>query len=203
MQSEVFIRIETATARDFPELANVLVRAFANDPVHRWLMPHDASRPARQGRLFEQLLKLYQRKGVVYTTEDRSGAALWDPPREGGPSLSELFDFVFRVLPVFGGRAFRVVQGMGPLAALHPSEPHWYLSVIGADPSKQKTGVGSALLRPVLEQCDQEGVAAYLESSRLENVAYYERFGFEVVAPVALPGAGPILYRMKRAPRAD
>ena len=166
-------------------------------------MPHETTRPARQSRLFGQLLKHYDQNGVVYTTEDRSGAALWDPPREGGQSLSEVFNFVVRVLPIFGWRAFRVAQGMQPLAALHPQEPHWYLSVLGADPSKQKTGVGSALLRPVLKQCDEEGVAAYLESSRLENVAYYERFGFEVVAPVALPGGGPILYRMKRAPRAD
>jgi ribosomal protein S18 acetylase RimI-like enzyme len=190
-----------ATRADFPYLANVLMRAFATDPFHLWLFPDESIRRESQLRLFAQVLPIYERYGVVYTTDDRSGAALWDPPRDGGPSLKELGAFVVHVLPVFGLRALRIAQGMAPMAAMHPKEPHWYLSILGTDPAHQRSGVGAALLRPVLERCDKEGTAAYLEASRIENVPYYERFGFEVVAPLAMPAGGPVVYRMKRAPR--
>jgi len=195
------LSIRAASPDEYPELAAMLVRSFCSDPFHGWLFPDDAARPVRQSRLFRRLLPLYGRHGVVHTTEDRAGVALWDPPREGGPGLAELLTFVVRVLPVFGWRALAVAEGMAPLAALHPGEPHWYLSVLGSDPARQRRGVGTALLRPVLARCDRDGVAAYLESSRPENVPFYERFGFVVEAPLPMPRGGPSLYRMKRAPR--
>ncbi|HXC51906.1 MAG TPA: GNAT family N-acetyltransferase [Candidatus Limnocylindrales bacterium] len=193
--------LRPATSADFPRLAETLVRAFASDPFHLWLFPDAAGRYERQRRLFERVLAIYGKHGVVYTTPDFSGVAMWDPPREGGPSLVELLAFVFRVLPVFGTRAGLIARGMAPMATLHPDEPHWYLSVLGTDPSRQKNGVGTSLLRPVLERCDAGGYAAYLEASRIENVPYYERFGFEVVAPLAMPKDGPVVYRMKRDAR--
>jgi ribosomal protein S18 acetylase RimI-like enzyme len=190
-----------ADRAEFPQLASVLVRAFRADPFHRWLFPDENVRARRQLLLFERVLEIYDRHGVVYTADEGSGVALWDPPRDGGPSLVELLTFVFRVLPVFGARALRIAQGMAPLATMHPDEPHWYLSILGTDPERQRSGVGSALLRPVLQRCDEQGTAAYLEASRSENVPYYERFGFEVVAPLAMPSGGPVVYRMRRAPR--
>jgi len=193
--------MRAAERSEFPHLADVLVRAFWLDPFHQWLFPDEDARPRRQRLLFERVLEIYGRHGAVYTTDDGAGAALWDPPRENGPSLLELVTFVIRVLPVFGVRAFRIAQGMAPMATLHPEEPHWYLSILGADPACQRSGVGTALLRPILQRCDLEGTSAYLEASRIENVPYYERFGFEVVAPLAMPVGGPVVYRMKRAPR--
>jgi len=177
------------------------VRAFAADPFHLWLFPDQARRPLRQRRMFERILSIYRQYGVVYTSADASGVALWGPPRQQGPSLAELVAFVFRVLPVFGWRAIRIAEGMAPLANLHPEAPHWYLCILGTDPAQQKSGVGTALLRPILERCDEDGTAAYLEASRIENVPYYQRFGFEIVAPLAMPRGGPVVYRMKREAR--
>jgi len=194
--------LELANPSDFPRLALTLVRAFAADPFHLWLFPESRGREVRQRRLFERVLAIYGSHGVVYTTSDSAGVAMWDPPREGGPSVVELLAFVFRVLPVFGTRAGLIARGMAPMATLHPEEPHWYLSVLGTDPSRQKSGVGTSLIRPVLDVCDRDGYAVYLEASREENVPYYQRFGFEVVAPLAMPKGGPVVYRMKREARA-
>jgi GNAT superfamily N-acetyltransferase len=38
----------------------------------------------------------------------------------------------------------------------HPHEAHHYLPIVGTRPEEQGCGVGSALLAPVLEQCDQK-----------------------------------------------
>ena len=61
----------------------------------------------------------------------------------------------------------------------HPEEPHWYLMVIGSDPSVRGAGFGQALMRSRLDRCDGEHAPAYLEASKEELVPYYSRFGFE------------------------
>jgi predicted GNAT family N-acyltransferase len=51
-----------------------------------------------------------------------------------------------------------------------------------------------------LDRCDAEHAPAYLES-RSHNVAYYQRFGFEVTGEMRLPDGGPSLIPMWRQPR--
>ena len=104
------------------------------------------------------------------------------------------------------GRLFRggLVRAMRNLAAIegaHPKEPeHWYLALLGTDPSHQGSGIGSALIAGVLERCDEQGIGAYLESSKEENVPFYARHGFDVVAELQM-GDGPTMWRMWRDPR--
>jgi GNAT superfamily N-acetyltransferase len=56
----------------------------------------------------------------------------------------------------------------------HPSQPHWYLPLIGVDPVHQRKGYGSALLQHVLLQCDRDHAPAYLESTNPANIRLYE-----------------------------
>jgi GNAT superfamily N-acetyltransferase len=72
--------------------------------------------------------------------------------------------------------------------------------VLGTDPSAQGQGLGSAVLHPVLEQCDADGVGAYLESSKERNIGFYARHGFRVTAELRMP-RGPKLWAMWREPR--
>jgi ribosomal protein S18 acetylase RimI-like enzyme len=48
--------------------------------------------------------------------------------------------------------------------------------------SHQRKGIGTALLKSFCERMDQARSAAYLETDRESNVAFYERAGFGVVA---------------------
>jgi GNAT superfamily N-acetyltransferase len=84
----------------------------------------------------------------------------------------------------------------------HPRQPpHWYLAAIGVAPAWQGRGFGGALMRPVLERCDADGVPAYLEASSPRNRALYERNGFNLLEECRYADDGPPLWRMWREPK--
>jgi ribosomal protein S18 acetylase RimI-like enzyme len=113
---------------------------------------------------------------------------------------------IIRYLPdlvrALGRHASRALRTLNHVEHQHPKEPpHWYLGVLGTRTEAQGRGVGSALLAPVLEHCDTEGLPAYLESSKHANIAFYRRHGFEVTGEIPLPFGGPPVWPMWRDPR--
>jgi hypothetical protein len=55
----------------------------------------------------------------------------------------------------------------------------------------------------MLERCDREGVPAYLESSKDENLPFYERHGFAATGTLHLPLGGPPIRKTWRSPGAQ
>jgi ribosomal protein S18 acetylase RimI-like enzyme len=82
----------------------------------------------------------------------------------------------------------------------HPTEPHWYLPMIGVDPAHQGAGIGSALMMEALKAVDRDGIIAYLESSNPRNIPLYQRYGFEVIGEIQ-SGSSPVLRPMLRRAR--
>ena len=74
------------------------------------------------------------------------------------------------------------------------------LEVLGVRPDSQRGGAGSALTRLGVERADADGLPAFLHTSDPANVAFYRRFGFEVVAGLALVPDGPPHIAMRRPP---
>lgn len=190
---------------DISPLAQTLGRAFYDDPVSVWMLPDDRSRAARLSAFFGSVTRHHHLAGggveVACDGPAVGAAALWDPPERWKLPWSAQLRMLPALLRGFGLRlgAGRAVSDL--LESNHPEEPHWYLAVIGSDPSVRGRGFGQAVMRPRLDRCDAEHCPAYLESSKLENVPYYERFGFAVVGEITLPGGGPTLWRMRREPR--
>jgi GNAT superfamily N-acetyltransferase len=195
------LRARIATRADVPALATALAAAFRTDPVWRWMVPDLARWDARADAAFGHEVAVKLKYGHSYTTDDRAGAALWAPPGTWRGSLADALQVAAPMLRLTGRGARR---GLGVLRAsdrAHPrGDDHWYLAVLGTHPDHQGRGVGSAVLRPVLERCDLDGSGAYLESSKPENVPFYERHGF-AVTDVIRPGGGPPLTLMWRDPR--
>jgi ribosomal protein S18 acetylase RimI-like enzyme len=55
-----------------------------------------------------------------------------------------------------------------------------YLWFIGVDPAWQHQGIGGKLLNEIIEEANMESLPVYLETSTLQNLPWYERFGFEI-----------------------
>ena len=191
------IIIKNATATDEASIFDVLVRAFNMDPAVRWVWLDSQ----QYYKHFPSFLKAFGGKafthGTAYYVDGYIGAALWLPP-DVQPDEDMMMSVLQQTLPQHIQKdAFAVFDQM---SRYHPSEPHWYLPIMGVDPSRHGKGFGSALLQHTLIQCDRENKLAYLESSSPKNIPFYERHGFKLLGTIQA-GTSPSIFPMLRKPK--
>ena len=163
----------------------------------RWAQPDPALYLANFPTLVKGMAGNAFANGTAHVAADYSGAAIWLQPGDH-PDEEALVEMVERTAPeAIKKDLFGVFEEMGKR---HPTEPHWYLPLIGVDPIHQGNGTGSALMKHALEACDRDGLIAYLESSNPRNISLYERHGFEVVGEIQV-GGSPVVRPMLRQPR--
>ena len=192
--------VRKATAADVPAMVDAMAQAFYDDPVFGWLFPDDDRRLAQSRRYFAGRTRILMRQEEIYTIDGGGAAAMWARPGEWrDPPLEVLRQFA-SLVPALGRRIPRSLTGLREIEERHPAKPHWYLAVLGTHPDRQGAGIGSALLEPVLHECDRLEIPAYLETGKERNVSFYNRHGFKVTERVELP-QGPPLWLMWREPR--
>ena len=189
--------IKTALASDEASIFSILTLAFSTDPMARWSLPD----PAKYLATFPSLAKAFGGntfgRNTAYIADGFVGAALWLPPggKSDEESLTKLFDE-----NVDDDIKEHMTGIFEQMEKFHPTEPHWYLPMIGVDPAHQGAGVGSALMTEALKAVDRDGLIAYLESSNPKNISLYERHGFEVIGEIQ-SGNSPVLRPMLRKAR--
>jgi ribosomal protein S18 acetylase RimI-like enzyme len=194
--------IRRATHADLPALAKALARAFEDDPVAAWSCKPSHLRLRTLERFNELRLRQLIAHEEIWTAPELNCAALWAPPKRWhGNPRDDLMLARCLLHPHLAWRLPLIAAGFAGMEAAHPKgPPHWYLAVLGTDPSAQGQGLGSAAMQPVLERCDEDGVGAYLESSKERNIDFYARHGFRVTRELRLP-RGPKMWAMWRDPR--
>ena len=149
-------------------------------------------------------------QGGVYTNTliDRpDGVAVWMPPQAGEPTAEvAVWSERNQMGQRFGPEAYRrFTEAFRHFEHIHHqwmAGPHWYLALLGVSPRSQGQGIGGALLTPVLQRADQEGLPCYLETFGSQNVPFYEHRGFQVVYAGVEPQSQLAFWAMKREPHA-
>lgn len=212
------MKFRPATSDDLTQLSITAVKAFADDPVMRWLYPDDDEYFASRGEVMRRQMTEWVEYNKVWCTDDVVALAVWiqpgrpkvpesDPPDDADPAAAPSPDLLER---------FAII---GPLMADHtPPEPHWYLQLLATHPDWQRRGLGAALMESMFERADREGLACHLETETEVNVGYYRRHGFEVRSEFDVPTGehvhrfssfggdpatevGPHMWGMLREPR--
>jgi ribosomal protein S18 acetylase RimI-like enzyme len=184
-----------------------LARAFHQDPHFSFLIPDLVSQAHASLTFMQSIMAdaLPFNEVWVSSVEDVvAGAAIWLPPMAYPRGWRREFASVardIRSVPRLGRRLGAGVRMYGAIDRAHAAvvEPHWYLAVLGCDPGWQRRGVGTALIAPVLHRADADGVGVYLETQREDNLAWYARFGFDVIDELA-PRGCPRMWTMRRSP---
>jgi len=190
---------------DHAEVLAVLARAFWPDPLFGFFAKDRLWEHQTLARVFAAFLSdaaPFAQSWVARAGDRSVGAAVWLPPSAMPRSKSREAVLQARMARLLlSGRNRR--RGLALLSAVdkvHPHEPHWYLALLGTDPLVQGRGAGGRLLEPVLNVADQDGVPAYLETQKPENLAFYAKHGFAVADEVRLDGSPPV-WTMRREPR--
>jgi GNAT superfamily N-acetyltransferase len=189
------LRPRKATAESLPTVSATLALAFYDDPVVMWCIPEGPRRRQILPGFFGAVAESYLNYDEIYDVDEGVSAAVWAPP--GAEDDEHLAERIGEISAEYVDRIFGV---LGLLEEKHPTDPHFYLFFLGTRREWQGRGIGSALMAPVLERCDREGVPGYLEATSERNKALYLRHGFEVTDEIRLPD-GPSLWPMWRTPR--
>ncbi|MGZ7194421.1 MAG: GNAT family N-acetyltransferase [Halobacteriota archaeon] len=192
------VHIRKMKNEEIPQIAEMLGRAFAPNPEFLIIYRNKSMKARHMQNHFESGLKHGPAKYFVAELNGRivGGVKVTKAPDCGTMDLKAALSFV------------RTVGGLGPLMRFlkflnawgkqHPKQPHWHLMLIGIEPEFQHKGIGGQLMTFYCALIDQDGIEAYHEADRRENVPFYERYGFKVVGEEMISGAR-IWYMLRDA----
>jgi len=190
-------QIRTARISDQKYIIAGMVLAFSSDPAVRWMYPDPYQYLTHLPRFVQAFGGKAFAQETAYCIDGYSGAALWF-----GPGVEPDVDPVMELLgqSIFESDRADVFAVFEQMDRYHPKESHWYLPIIGVEPTQQGKGYGSALMQHVLMQCDRDRIPTYLEASNPANIPFYERHGFELLGTIQV-GASPSIFPMVRQPQ--
>jgi ribosomal protein S18 acetylase RimI-like enzyme len=174
-----------------------LVLAFDTDPVARWMYNDPHQYLLHIPRLFRALATSSFATGAAERTIDGLGIAIWLPPGvhgDDGPLEAVI------AASIVGEKRAEVAAIFDQTELYRPTEPHWYLSLIGVEALYRNKGCGAALLQHGLRRCDRQNLPAYLWSSNPLNISLYKRHGFETLGTIQI-GSSPPIFPMLRPPQ--
>lgn len=129
---------------------------------------------------------------IIISPIKNSELSLWDFIKAGGLKLifSYGLDFVLRSLN-YEENCIKIRKNF-------VSSDDWYIFQYGVSPAKQGMGLGSRIMKPVLNWFDSEKIACYLETQKNVNVDIYNHFGFALKSTDTLPNKDIKQFAMLR-----
>jgi ribosomal protein S18 acetylase RimI-like enzyme len=187
--------------------SEVLAASFFDYPMFTFYFPHKNRRKRYLPWYFRNILKTAHRYGEVYITADVSGVIFTLPPGHTKISTWEYILNGFLMTPLIMGfrnyeRSMECERFVDDTREnLMKLRPHYYLWGLAVDPNQKKTGIGSALLEPLLEKAEREYTPIYLETHSEKNVPYYQKHNFDLIHSAKIPKHNLPFWCMLREPR--
>ena len=184
------IRVSALRELRWPELleaAQLLGRGMCDNPANvRAFGPDTERRRGALTRFFLPVLRGLYRRGLIlgaFSDGRLVGVSGMARPGFCQPTPREKLALIPSL--VFGNPLWtpmRILRWVGEWERRDPAAPHWHLGPVAVDSHLQGRGLGSSLLAAFCGRMDDCHALSYLETDTPENVRFYERFGFRVVA---------------------
>ena len=191
---------------DIKSAAKVFSRAFFEDPLANFLFPEEKTRQQSLMDYFEFRIRYGILYGEVYSTKNLEGVAVWIAPKN--VKMTQWKMLRAGGMKLYSKLGKEIINRMGLIEQYtselhHKSAPieHWHLTPIGVDTNQRGKGFASQLIRPMLQRCDEENVACFLETQSKTNVEIYKRYGFRVVEKGFIPAVNIDHWTMLRNPK--
>ncbi len=203
------MRLVELASDDSARISEVLCRAFFDYPLMRFVLGGEGPGYARELRVLNDhfvMVRAIREEPMFGIVEDEElvGVSLLALPDGGAspPALGALWAKTWDALgPEARDRYLAVRSARVPF---FPDDRHVHLDMLGVVPSSQGQGLGRRLIRRAqsVSRALPESKGVSLTTERLENVAMYERLGYEVLGHSRV-APGLATWGLFRADRPD
>ncbi|HEY4195369.1 MAG TPA: N-acetyltransferase [Mucilaginibacter sp.] len=179
-------------------VVGILVDAFKDNQSVNYIVRQDKHRLRRIEALMDYSFEICHKFGRVWLSENREACALILYPHLKRFSLLAIWldiKLIFQAVGISG--IFKALKREALIKKVKPKIPMTYIWFIGVNPYCHHAGHGSVLLSDLLSASEKEGLPVYLETSTLNNLPWYKRFGFEIYDQLII---GYTLFFLKRSP---
>ena len=189
--------------KDLADAAKVMAEAFSEDPSIRYLLGGESA-GAHDWKYFLCVLKAIYGKCVMLSDDERINSLLilFPPGLKAVPTMPFMLSGGLGLCRYFGLnlflRSLNYENNCQAVKSAYATPDTWYCMCFVVAPKMQGQGVGSRLIRPVLEILEKNHMPLYLETHKAVNVEFYKHFGFETVGTSTIPGTQILQYSLKR-----
>ena len=177
------MKIAAASRSDIDAAVDCLATAFAHDPITGFLLQTSPGYRERVKQFFSLLMRarieLEMPVFVARGAHGIGGATMgYSTVRSDWPT--DLTEEWVRFENSIPGVTDRMALYDELANKFKPSAPHFYLGVIGTEPTLQGSGIGTQLLKSFCEVSASDPLSSgvYLETAQESNLRFYERAGF-------------------------
>lgn len=170
-----------AIAADKNLIVEILSESFDKNPSVNYIVRQDKKHRKRIKALMSYSFDVCSLFGDVWLTDDRKACALVLYPDQKRTTFKSIF---LDIKLIYNAITFtsisKALNRESQIKKKQLQVSMMYLWFIGVNPLYQSGGMGSKLLKQVLEEAKRMNRPVFLETSVLKNIEWYERFGFHI-----------------------
>lgn len=193
--------------KDFDVFSNNLAISFKGYPLFEYFS-NNKYNVEKMKKFWKVSLKTMSDKTFFLAdSEEANSLAIFSPYEKGGVSIWKYIKAGgLGLLPCMGIKMTKKMTSFEKFALeiknKHSKPGCWYLYVFVTMPEFRGKGLGSKIMKPMLEYLDEHNQDCYLETLLPINVEIYKKYGFELKEEVHVPNTDLILYAMLRTAKA-
>jgi len=170
-----------ATLADKSHVVTLLTDAFWNNLSVNYVISKNGDKRRKINALMAYSFNLCQAFGEVFVTDDMDGAALLLYPQNKRTTFLTIWwdiQLLFKSVGIFNFRKALTREKI--IHRLQEQGDKMYIWFIGINPPQHGKGKGSKLLTEICQLAKQKHLTIYLETSTLNNLPWYKRFGLTI-----------------------
>lgn len=162
-------------------VVDILTKSFEDNKSVNYIIKQDKKRIQRIRKLMEYSFEMCYLFGEVFLSENKKGCVLIMLPDKKKTTLKTIMLDVNLILSSIGlSNIKKALNRESKIKEFHSDKLIYYLWYIGVDSKEQNKGIGSALMKGILQKSANKNRPIYLETSTLKNIPWYEKFGFKI-----------------------
>ena len=166
-------------------ILELIYNSFKTNKSIKFMIGNDSKSDIRYRYLLEYSFKKAMLFGDVFINESKNCAAIVIDSRKKRFSLKSILLDIGLIINVIGlNNLNKVMKRESLLKDFHPKNDFIHLWYIGVDPEEQGKGIGSIMLKSIIEE--YKDIDMYLETSNSDNYHFYKKNGFRVVGDLDL-----------------